>query len=48
MQIKVESMKRMAPKADGQRDHWRGENKRKKLVRKAQRQAKLFRQRHAA
>lgn len=47
MQIKVESMKRMTPKADGQRDHRRRENKRKKLVRKAQRQAKLFQQRAA-
>jgi len=47
MQIKVESMKRVTPKAEGQRDHWRRENKRKKLVRKAQRQAKLFRQRAA-
>ena len=47
MQIKLESMKRVTPKADGQRDYWRRENKRKKLVRKAQRQAKLFRQRAA-
>jgi|5_EtaG_2_1085323.scaffolds.fasta_scaffold09350_8 hypothetical protein len=47
MQIKVESMKRVTPKTDSQRDHWRRVNKSKKLTRKAQRQAKLFQQRAA-
>jgi len=44
MQIKVESMKRIAPKTDGQRDHWRRDKKTKTLKRKAARQAKRFTQ----
>lgn len=44
MQIKVEKMKRLTPKADNQRDNWRFINKQKTLKRKMARKAKQFAQ----
>lgn len=44
MQIRLEKMKRLTPKADGKRDHYRQVNKAKHLKRKLARKAKQFAQ----